>query len=82
MARVLGDPHERLLAILDVIGERLRALERAHPETTSFEGPRSDDPHGNGSNRGPRVRVGLLSDGSYGIERWTESGTRQTPTWS
>lgn len=82
MGRVLRDPQERLLALIQGLNTRLKALERAHPETTSFEGPRSDDPHGNGSNRGPRVRIGLLSDGSYGIERWTEAGVRQTPTWS
>lgn len=52
------------------------------PATTSLSGPRTDDPHGNGSNRGVRVRIGLLSDGSYGVERWLEDGTRQTPTWS
>lgn len=82
MARILRDPQERFLALLAALDRRLRALERAHPEATSYEGPRSDDPHANGSNRGLRVRIGLLSDGTYGIERWTEAGVRQTPTWS
>jgi hypothetical protein len=51
------------------------------PETTSLSGPRTDDPHGNGSQRGVRVRIGKLSDGSYGVERWLADGTRQVPSW-
>lgn len=64
--------------------ERLSALERQSRvpavarETHVFYGQRTDLPAG----WGPRVRIGLLSDGSYGVERWTSSGTRQVPTWS
>lgn len=48
------------------------------PDSTALNGPRSDLASG----WGIRVRFGLLSDGSYGIERYTASGTRQVPTWS
>lgn len=64
------------------LSRQVSALATAQPETTSLAGPRSDDPHGNGSMRGVRVRVGLLSDGSYGVERWLEDGTRQVPSWA
>jgi hypothetical protein len=82
MGRTLGDPHGRLAGILTGIERRLRAVERAHPTTTSYDGPRADDPAGDGSHWGPRVRIGLLADGTYGVERWTSTGVRQTPTWS
>jgi hypothetical protein len=56
---------------------RLRALERQNPRTYVVTGPRSDLPGG----VGPRVRYGELSDGTYGVERWTSAGVRQLPTW-
>lgn len=70
----------RLLQVLENGDARQGASERR----TSYEvwGTRTDDPEGDGSNIGVRVRFGLLSDGSYGIERYTSAGTRQTPTWS
>lgn len=82
MAAVSPDPHRRLAQRLESGERRLRALERGGRTTYVVEGPRSDDPHGDGTNWGPRVVVGLLSDDSYGVERWLEDGTRETPTWS
>jgi hypothetical protein len=48
------------------------------PEKVALNGPRLDDPSGWGT----RYRLGKLSDGSYGVERFTSSGTRQTIVWS
>jgi hypothetical protein len=48
------------------------------PAKTSLNGVRSDLPEGNGV----RVRIGELSDGSLGLERYLSNGTRQTITWS
>lgn len=48
------------------------------PDSFALNGPRSDLAGG----WGVRVRMGLLSDGSYGVERYTSTGVRQVPTWS
>jgi hypothetical protein len=48
------------------------------PDSVALNGPRNDLP----SLWGVRVRIGLLSDGSYGVERYTINGIRQVPTWS
>jgi hypothetical protein len=48
------------------------------PTSYSINGPRSDLTGG----WGPRVRIGILSDLSYGIERYSSGGVRTTPTWS
>lgn len=48
------------------------------PEFTIYPGPRSDLPGG----WGPRVRTGLLSDTTYGIERWSSTGVRTVGTFS
>lgn len=48
------------------------------PDSTAWNGPRTDLSTG----WGVRVRVGKLSDGSFGIERYTSTGVRQVPTWS
>ncbi len=48
------------------------------PAKTSLNGVRSDLPEGHGV----RVRIGELSDGSFGIERYSSAGVRTTVTWS
>jgi hypothetical protein len=48
------------------------------PDTLALNGPRSDDPAGWNT----RIHFGLLTDGSYGLERITSNGTRQVVTWS
>lgn len=78
-ARRMG-AQNRLLQVIDSHEERLDSLERR--DTIEIWGTRTDDPEGDGSNEGVRVRVGELSDGTFGIERYTSTGTRQTPTWS
>lgn len=78
MARTTRDPHDGLRALMEDVKRRLRALERVHPESATYEGPRSDLAAG----RGPRVRVGLLSDGTYGIERWSSAGSREVGTFA
>jgi hypothetical protein len=72
---------ERLLQVVADHDSRLGNSED-FGATREIWGPRSDDPEGDGSNVGVRVRIGELSDGSYGIERYTSAGVRQTPTWS
>lgn len=62
---------------------RLAALERkaeAQEKQTSitFLGSRTDLAAG----IGPRARFGVLTDGTFGAERWTSAGVRQLPTWS
>lgn len=57
--------------------ERLAALEReleAQKKENSFTiyGERTDLATG----IGPRARFGVLSDGTYGAERWTSAGVR------
>lgn len=81
MARVINDPRDRLKNRLLDLERRVAALGRSRAVFLTFDGPRSDDPRGDGSDIGPRVRIGLLSDDSYGVERWLEDGTRETPTW-
>lgn len=73
-----GDALGRILERLVALERRLLGLERAKPTAIVVEGPRSDLT----GNRGPRVQMGLLTDGTYGIERWSSTGVRQTPTWS
>jgi hypothetical protein len=72
------DPVARMMDRLARIEARLASLERLNFESIVLDGPRSDLP----ALVGPRVRIGLLSDGSYGVERWSASGVRTTPTWS
>lgn len=62
---------------VDELERRVAALERATPDSFAIFGPRSDLAGG----RGVRVRVGLLSDGTYGVERFSSAGTRTVPTW-
>jgi hypothetical protein len=72
---ILPDSDARL------IGRIARTVERQEsgtPERFAILGPRSDAASG----FGVRVRIGLLGDGSFGIERFSASGTRQTTTWS
>jgi hypothetical protein len=57
--------------------KRQRNLRR-RGRSVSYHGPRTDI----GRGWGVRVRIGRLSDGSYGVERWTTGGSRQTPSWS
>lgn len=78
MSGTARHPDDGLLRLLDELQARLGALERRAPPYQTVDGPRTDLPSG----RGPRVRTGLLTDGSYGIERWTEAGVRQIPTWN
>lgn len=83
MGLTAGDPNEKWLQLLDDYERRLRALERTSPVSVTFRGPRTDaGTPGVVDGKGPRVRIGLLSDGSYGVERWTAAGVRQVPTWS
>lgn len=72
MAGTPGNPDERLMNELDDVQRRLRALERRAPQYLVVEGPRTDLAGG----RGPRARFGLLTDGTYGAERWTAAGAR------
>lgn len=78
MGDVARNPDERLLDELDDVQRRLRALERSAPAYIVVEGPRTDIAGG----RGPRARFGLLSDGSYGAERWTAAGVRTVATFA
>jgi hypothetical protein len=48
------------------------------PERNAINGLRTDADDGWGT----RFRFGLLDDGSYGVERFTSGGARQTLTWS
>lgn len=82
MPRTVKAPaYATLNAVLE-LARRVSALERGRPQAGQIDGPRSDDPAGDGSLWGARLRWGLLSDGSYGVERWASDGTRTTPTWS
>jgi hypothetical protein len=76
MGQVATNPNDRLLTKLGELERRLRALESSTPQSITFHGPRSDL-----GGTGPRVRIGLLSDDTYGVERWAEDGTRSVPTW-
>lgn len=79
---VKRDPRDRLLDQLDEFDRRLRNVERSKPTAIVFTGPRTDTAtDGVVNGEGPRVRIGLLSDGTYGVERWQADGTRETPTW-
>lgn len=78
MAGTPGNPDERLLDELDEIRRQLRALARRAPQYVVVEGPRTDIAGG----RGPRARFGLLSDGTYGAERWTAAGVRTVATFA
>lgn len=60
------------------VTKQVQVQETVTPDSYCINGPRSDLPSG----WGPRVRIGLLSDSSYGIERYTSTGVRQTTTWS
>lgn len=62
---------------LDELARRVAALERSAPDSFAVYGPRSDLAGG----RGVRVRFGLLSDGTYGVERFSAAGVRTVPTW-
>lgn len=73
----MANPDDRLVEEVISLRERVGALERRAPTYSTVDGPRSDLPAG----RGPRLRYGLLSDGSYGVERWTLEGVRQLPAW-
>lgn len=73
-APVLPDSAARQLGRIE---KKQARAEAGTPESYAILGPRSDLATG----VGVRVRIGLLSDGSYGIERYTSSGTRQVPTW-
>lgn len=77
MTKLSRDPHDRLADRLAGIERRLRAMERGFPQVLTLEGPRTDLPAG----RGPRVRIGLLSDDTYGAERWAEDGTHSVADW-
>lgn len=59
---------------------RQEAREHSRHDSYVFYGPRNDSPYG--GEDGPRVQVGLLSDGTYGVERWDADGGRTTPTWA
>lgn len=63
------------IADLQALVQRLQA---SQPDSIAILGPRSDLTGG----KGVRVRIGLLSDATYGIERFTSAGTRQTVTWA
>ena len=60
------------------VGEAIRIATTSSPEGFAYHGVRTDLPGG----RGIRTRIGRLSDGSYGIERYTSTGVRQVVTWS
>jgi hypothetical protein len=72
---IAGNSPEERIAKLE---RAVSALERHKSDFHTFSGPRTDLPSG----WGLRLRIGKLSDGSYAVERYTISGTRQTPTWS
>ncbi|MEZ5101154.1 MAG: hypothetical protein R3C15_15410 [Thermoleophilia bacterium] len=64
--------------LLAELERRVSALERNSPDSIAVYGPRDDLD----ARRGVRVRIGRLSDGSYGIERFAQDGTRTVPTWA
>lgn len=78
MARIAGHPDDEFDRWIAEIEERVAALERRAPRYFVVEGTRSDLPGG----RGPRARFGELSDGDFGAERWTSTGTRTKATFS
>ena len=81
MGHVRHDVIDELAGPAPSTWSRVRALERAErarPESTIFEGPRTDLSSG----RGVRVRIGLLSDGTYGVERFAADGTRTVATFA
>ena len=62
------------------LAKQVESLQRRRLRTATFYGTRDDAPYSGGL--GPRVRVGELSDGTFGIERYTAAGVRQTVTWA
>jgi hypothetical protein len=78
MSRASRNPEDGFWERLDELERRVGAIERANPRAIVVHGIRTDLASG----RGPRVRVLELSDGTYGIERWTAAGVRQVATFS
>jgi hypothetical protein len=67
-----------LREIIRDLQQRVAALESGAPDYWQVFGPRADLAEGDGR----RVRVGLLSDGTYGVERWNgTTGVRTVPSW-
>ena len=75
-------PDDRFVSDYLQLRERVRRLEQANPEVVVVYGPRSDAAADVEGGEGPRLRLGVLSDGTYGVERWTEAGARQVATFS
>lgn len=78
MARATRNPDDGFWERLEEIERRVGALERQNPRAIDVDGIRTDLPSG----RGPRVRILELSDGTFGVERWTAAGVRQVATFS
>jgi hypothetical protein len=81
MTNVRRPPSEEQAAA--ALTRRIRRLENPGQRLSAiYYGTRTDLASPTHPAYGPRVTIGLLSDGSYGIERWTSAGVRTTPTWS
>jgi hypothetical protein len=71
MPEAARPPDLALLQRLDDLEEQVRKLNRRAPQILVINGTRTDQPSG----KGPRVQLGLLTDGvHYGLEIWSSAG--------